>query len=319
MYDTTLGVDPFGGLHVTYVAHDGVSLVLRHASRAAAETAWHVATIDGAQDYLIGQAIDSAGGIHVSYVASDHSLGYAHLAPAGIWSTATVASFSWNSTITVDGTGLVSVLYHYGDNALWNADAVPGGGWTLSRVMVGSVPGLQASVAVGPGGPVLALGYVSGDAYELALAKRGPDAAGWSVTPADSSGGKYPAVAIDGGGNVHVAYGSSSQQLYLRRDTSGAMATTTIDFGPGAGRYNGIAVDAAGGIHISGYNSQNLDVWVNHVRADGQFTSQLVENVGTIAGRTALASDRAGGLWLSFPNGNTNELRVAHLCPNTAP
>lgn len=117
---TSVGLDPDGGIHVSYYVHN--TGALRHAYRAPSASAWVITTVDDAGPLGSGAgkytslAIDPAGGVHITYYYdTDDDLRYAYRPRGGSWVTETLhaaGSVGSHTSMAIDSDCGVHVTYY---------------------------------------------------------------------------------------------------------------------------------------------------------------------------------------------------------------
>lgn len=142
----------------------------------------------------------------------------------------------------------------------------------------------------------------------------------WYIDTVDSEGdaGKYPSIAIDSRGNVHICYyqfgvvsnyDNSKQPSYImkyaRKDEAG-WQIFDLDFLEVHGEDSGIAVDSKDNVHISycgaGYSDKDgfYDAVFHATNAAGDWQIELVENLIGLDYDTSIAIDSKDKVHMAY-------------------
>jgi hypothetical protein len=208
--------------------------------------------------------------------------------------------------------------------------------WTILTVDQngprGSVGGQQTAIAVDSSGGahISYIQYPPGrDDGVLRYAYRAPGAAGFVAQTVDDSGatatpswrvepGADSAIAVDGAGNVHIAYtylvsqSSTLTTINLRhayRPVGGSFAVTTIDDAGRTGSWPAAALDGSGALAVSYYDEDpDYDLKFAAEQPGGGFATQTIDRAGFVGAHSAIAIDASGGVHVSY----TNPLEYIH-------
>jgi len=242
-------------------------------------------------------AVDGSGNVHIAWQDStnysgsgtDRDIFYKHWnSTTATWNTTEVVStestgYSWSPTIAVDGSGNVHIAWYDQTNYAgseadddifykhWNATTTV---WTTTEVVSTETPygySQYPTIAVDGSGNVHIAWHDqtnyggSGTDYDIFYRRWNATTTIWSTTEVVTMGISYdcysPTIAVDGFGNVHIAWEvdiSSNRHIgYNRWNASTAIWTwseviiTSISFSPT------IAVDGSGNVHIAWRDSTN--------------------------------------------------------------
>ena len=130
--------------------------------------------------------------------------------------------------------------------------------------------------------------------------------------------GSFTSLAIDGSGNLHVAYADSTAGTlrYLETDPGFGNVDKVLVDQPKSGRWNALAVDSKNGVHISTYDFGDADVHLATKAAGASaFTVTPVETSGSVGRFTGIAVDDAGGAHVVYTDDTHKTLRHAYVCP----
>lgn len=118
----------------------------------------------------------------------------------------------------------------------------------------------------------------------------------WVNAEVDTVGdvGLYPAVAVDGAGDAHIAYYDASlDELKYATNASGAWVAEVIDADVGwdaiaysinySAPFASIAADSAGKAHVSYYDAVDQEIRFA-TNASGAWISELIEGTGPVSG-----------------------------------
>jgi len=137
-------------------------------------------------------------------------------------------------------------------------------------------------------------------------------AAIWSVediVPSKYFEDFYPrAIAVEGSGRVHLAYGG--KHLYYASYDGTGWQYQTIDAAARVGRYASIALDSQNKIHIAYYDEQNNDLKYA-TNSSGTWTIQTLDRTGEVGRFASLAVDSNDYVHISYYDGSTNHLKYA--------
>jgi len=220
----SLAVDQSGLPYVTYIpAWDPVLLCASRAGRT-----WSVETVDTRAGEGSALAVDTAGALHAAYGQLDGP-GPSYALKQGGWQFEPVAGDShiWNFDIALDSTGQPFVAYASGDGLVL-AHRTGAGSWSAD-IVDSTVPSAVSLRLNRSGEPCIA--YHFEDRGQLWYARR--DSGSWSIQPVDTVGGAHvgacAALALDPGGQAHIAYCEYGTYLKHARQDSTTWYVDTID------------------------------------------------------------------------------------------
>jgi hypothetical protein len=138
------------------------------------------------------------------------------------------------------------------------------------------------------------------------------EASGW-ISETVGPGGGYASLVLDGGGQPHFSYGSSSLN-YAYRD-AGGWHTETVPTGGdwgSRGLYNALALDDAGRPHISYYHWGDTGDLKYALKDAGGWQIETVDSPGYVGEYTSIALDAAGRPRISYYDVSNGDLRYAY-------
>jgi hypothetical protein len=326
--DIRLNLDSHAMLHASFVRTDHVVRpTVWYAVRQLDGPDWKSEQVaDECQDFLLGQDVDASGNVHLTYEGWGTGLWYGRRPPLGGWSKTSVdATAADGSSSLAVGSNGVQVVYQPGSGLPFMYAHMAPSETSFSRGPLdndGYEVGKQSSLVRGASGD-LYMAYISGDGYlgyHLSFGAYTP-AFGWEtgrIGDDQSSIGLYPALALDADLDSHIAYGDQTLGTlhYLVRTASAGITDVIPEQRSGTGRYNAIAVAADGTVHITTYDAtaQQIRYLVRGPSSDA-FRAEVIEDVGKIFGRTAIALAPDGRVLVAYPNGVTGHARLATICP----
>lgn len=233
------------------------------ASGSCTPVEWTVAAVDAepASDAVL--VLDESGRVHFAYITADAEVRYASGAP-GAWESETLqgeAGMDATVDVAVDASSRVHVAFREtraGDPILVHGLREAGGGWTMSDVeRLGGDPSL---VVDADGVAHLAILYTSG--WELHYGRRRADGS-WTVTTLDvESPQRFPAIALDPDGALHLAYAADGQLHHAPAFTE-AWAPTVVGPVWSAAKAS-LEIDASGGVHVTRHAASPMFPAVTH-------------------------------------------------------
>lgn len=283
----SLAVDQSGRINVSYM---DLSNDLHYASCLSgcdAAAAWQAVVVEPFGGPFTSLAVDATGQIHVSYLESTlQDLNYATC--AAHCNTAT----SWLSGVQVDAAGYV------GQYTTLDVDA-------SRRVHIG---------------------YYDVTNFDLkyATCATGCDApAGWQLVTVDALGnvGRFPSLAVDASGRVHISYYQVSNYdlkyatCAANCDATAGWDTVTVDGDGVVGQYSSLVVDANGRIHISYRDDTNgaLKYATCTAGCDAAtgWKTVAVDTAGNVGEHTSLAEGARGRLHVTYYDQANADLKYA--------
>ncbi|MFX0098492.1 MAG: PKD domain-containing protein [Candidatus Hodarchaeota archaeon] len=305
-YNPAIAVDGSGNIHVvwdewTNYGGSGEDIDIFYKRWNASTSGWTITEVVSTESTQSSQfpsiAVDSDGNAHVAWQESigGRNIYYKHWnATTGNWTwteaVSTETSQAWYPSIAVDGSGNVHVVWHDDTNFVEfdniedimykNRNAT--GSWTYTELVSNGSTGyaMYPSIAVDDSQKVHVVWYDSSGPDPVILYKYRNITSGiWSVneTVSNESGFSFnPSIAVDGSGNVHVAWGDSSNYsssgddydiLYKRwNETAGSWTTTEVVSTESTSNSDlpSIAADGSGNVHVtwedlSNYSSSGTD------------------------------------------------------------
>jgi len=134
-------------------------------------------------------------------------------------------------------------------------------------------------------------------------------AASWSIDTIGGSGG-YTSIALDGGGNPHIAYFAGSWDLYYARWTGSAWAVEAVDTANDVGVEPSIDVDSSNHAHISYYDASFGDLkYAEWTGTD--WTISTVDSTNDVGQYSSLALDSGGKAQISYLDMTNRDLKCA--------
>ena len=215
------------------------------------EGAWAldtIATSVGNGGAFIELALDPAGTPHALYYDPALSrLQYAHRVAPRSWTITTLDSSGviGPHALAIDSNGGAHVVYgDYAASALHYLKQVSGG-WTDTLLTVGSSVG-GVAIALAPSGRPQVLASLSSQG----LVHFASEDTGWETKVVDDdASGAFVSLAIDAGGEPHVAYGRNNTLSYARR-VAGAWVPQVVYAEQTVVAPLHIGIDAAGEVHL---------------------------------------------------------------------
>ena len=308
----SLAVDSDGRSHVAYHRISSGTMIYATSRRGF----WEYERLGFAGD--IGRfhdlAVDAEGVAHVSYAGhSGEGLLYATKAGGGAWTSdvlITHADIRCPTAVALDGDGVVQIVYDdYRQLAGVMHATDRDGPWDFSHITNAKLENL--SMVVDPEGRLhVAMQPLGRDMFRYAT-----DAGGSWVQRTVSDPGtyysKYPAIAQDSSGDLHVAFAGflydGNLDLKMASGGLGQWAIDDIDTPGNVGMYPSIAVDSQDGIHIS-YHNAGLGALKYAWRKDGDVGNEQVDYAGEYS---SIAVDATGHAHISYYNAEQQGLRYA--------
>jgi hypothetical protein len=105
------------------------------------------------------------------------------------------------------------------------------------------------------------------------------------------------AIAIDGSGNPHIAYGQDG--LYHAYHDVGGWHNETVDSSGGVGQFDSIAIDSSNGVHISYYDEINGDLKYA-TNASGSWVIDIADGFLDVGRFSSIALDSSGNVHISY-------------------
>jgi hypothetical protein len=203
----SLAIDAQGGLHLAYLAADG----LWYAHRAA-NGAWTAPERIADRTPLEASiAVDGRRTPYVAYASLDGGARALHVAIRGAsgWTDTPVAAEApvlAARALAVDRGGWLHLIYLDGGRVPTYLERDPAGVWSRPRVIDPEVDARAPAIALGPDAVAVAVAHVAIASGQIRLAQR--DAAGaWSVLPVhDDTAWTEVGLALDASGAIHVAF-----------------------------------------------------------------------------------------------------------------
>jgi sugar lactone lactonase YvrE len=220
----TIAVESGGNVHIAYYSYDTNSLLYVFWNG----TNWSTpVTVDGGPSLDVGRyaslALDTSDNPHIAYYdMTNGNLKYAQWT-GGAWTTevahgSTTLDLGRFASLAIDSVNTVHIAYFNVSNTSLMYRTKTGAIWQTPETVDGTTTqtGMYASLAVSSTG-IPHISYYEGSQRALKYAYK---VGSWNLTTVDSSGdiGKYSAIALDAGGNPHIAcrHGTWDEGVYYR-------------------------------------------------------------------------------------------------------
>lgn len=278
---------------------------------------WTLSTVD--PDGRLGSAsvaVEPGGRAHLSYVDRSNALRYAYRDSAGSWVLDTVdreGTRDAPTSLAIDASGGLHLAYRRtgtDDTDQHYAYRAETGAWTSSSVERLGGDGVVAIDALGG----VHMAYMSFSGWRLRYASL--DTAGnWNMTPLTADNPRrWPSLAVDGSGVVHLAYVDSNDLRYARRDARGTWVASTVD--TLSDPRMSLALDDTGGVHLA-YEHQEATRSLRHAYRDpgGAWTITTVhtsDDDSYIGHDASIAVDRRGAVHISYTDRPPRNLLYAY-------
>lgn len=317
----SMAIAPDGSVHISY--YDATNRDLRYANNKSGF--WLAITIDSPGDVGLysSLAIDASGYVHISYF--DNTSGDLKYATNsyGYWLTSTLESagiVGQYTSLALDASGKAHISYKDQTNSLIKYATNATGAWVMNTVDTGSL--YTTSLALDSSGrPYIAYYEVylglSGNTGSARYASKASGA--WVVNTLTPAGtvGFQPVLALDSGGNAHMAYhqtwknASALADLVYVTNATGAWITGSIDNSSADSGYGkSLKLDSSGKAHISFYDYTNADLkYATNIT--GSWAVSTVESSGDVGLETSLALDSSGKAHICFYDSTSGDLRYA--------
>jgi len=268
---------------------------------------WQIATVDatGSVGTHASAAFDALGRLHVSYFDdTNDDLRYA-LWDGASWSTQTVDSASaagMFSSLAIDSANHPHISYiQYvngsGTPYVVRYAAFDGTSWQLRSAKSEAVSLLYTSLALDSADlPVIAFQNAQNGVLHVVRRDSGGTWNDVAVTPpGDVNNGAWPSLAIDGSGQLHVAYQGTSQARHAYTDPSLGWQFEQVDVTVNSGAFSSLAVDSQGAVHITyGYNSFYYGDLRYARKTQGAWQPLTIDHREDPGSRSSLAIDGTG-------------------------
>ena len=145
-------------------------------------------------------------------------------------------------------------------------------------------------------------------------AANGTNAISWTTSAIDSAGdvGRWSSMARDTSGGLHIAYQDLTNHALKHAYNAGSTwSTETVDSNY-AGGYCSLAIDTADTLHMSYFESITGIVKHAAKTLSGTWTTDVVDDVGTIGKWTSIATDSSNGVYVSYSDQQNAALMCAY-------
>lgn len=268
---------------------------------------WQIATVDatGNVGTHASAAFDALGRLHVSYFDdTNDDLRYA-LWNGATWSTQTVDSASaagMFSSLAIDTANRPHISYiQYvngsGTPYIVRYAAFDGATWQLRSAKSEAVSLLYTSLALDSADlPVIAFQNAQNGVLHVVHRDSGGTWNDVAVTPpGDVNNGAWPSLAIDGNGQLHVAYQGTSQARHAYTDPSLGWQFEQVDGTINSGAFSSLAINSQGAAHIAyGYNSFYYGDLRYARKIQGAWQPLTIDHREDAGSRSSLAIDNTG-------------------------
>ncbi|MEN8262450.1 MAG: hypothetical protein ABFR82_03210 [Nitrospirota bacterium] len=116
------------------------------------------------------------------------------------------------------------------------------------------------------------------------------------------------AIAIDGSGNPHIAYGED--HLYYAYHDGSSWNYETVDSSSGTGQYTSIAIDSSDNVHISYYDWSNGNL-MYATNASGSWSISTVDSSADVGVNSSIALDALDKVHISYYDWDNVKLKYA--------
>ena len=185
-------------------------------------------------------ATSASGDVYINYHDHDVEDQMVAVREGGAWTLLQVTDSGhdgWDNNILVTDAGIIHTSSvdpsGFGGLGVEHAQRTPSGLWIVTPVGSPAIMYANATSIVIKADGHPAIAYYNDIAADLELAER--SGGGWSISVVDSNGdvGRFPSLALDAAGDLHVAYyyhlGGSVGVIRYAKRTSGVWAIADVD------------------------------------------------------------------------------------------